>query len=70
MDKEAIVKNFSKYARTYDKYADIQKRAASELLGLMRKDGFRPILEIGCGTGDLLAFLDPPSGKGIDISKH
>jgi malonyl-CoA O-methyltransferase len=72
MDKETIVRNFSKCASTYDKYADIQKRAASELLGLMREDGFRRILEIGCGTGNYTLLLRErfknASLKAIDIS--
>ncbi len=72
MDKETTVRNFSKYAPTYDKYADIQKRVASELLGLMREDGFRRILEIGCGTGNYTLLLREKfknaSLKAIDIS--
>ncbi|MDP3787167.1 MAG: malonyl-ACP O-methyltransferase BioC [Candidatus Omnitrophota bacterium] len=72
VDKETIIRNFSKYASTYDKYADIQKCAASELLGLMREDGFRRILEIGCGTGNYTLLLRErfknASLKAIDIS--
>jgi malonyl-CoA O-methyltransferase len=72
MDKKTIVRNFSKYARTYDKYADIQKLAASKLLGLVREDGFRRILEIGCGTGNYTLLLRErfknASLKALDIS--
>lgn len=72
MDKDTIIRNFSRYARSYDKYADIQKRVASELLGLMREDGFRRILEIGCGTGNYTLLLREKfknaSLKAIDIS--
>lgn len=72
MDKQIIARNFSRYARAYDKYADIQKRAASELLGLMREGGFRRILEIGCGTGNYTLLLrekfENASLKAIDIS--
>ena len=57
MNKEVIRKNFSRYAQTYDKYADIQRRTASELLGLINKNGFRRILEIGCGTGNYTLLL-------------
>ncbi|MCX5696898.1 MAG: malonyl-ACP O-methyltransferase BioC [Candidatus Omnitrophica bacterium] len=52
MNKQAIVKAFSRCARLYDDYADIQKQAAEELAGWIHTDGFRRILEIGCGTGN------------------
>lgn len=72
MDKKILIRNFSKYARSYDKYADIQKCAASELLWLMKEDGFIRILEIGCGTGNYTLLLrerfKDASLKAIDIS--
>lgn len=30
----------------------------------------KSVIEVGCGTGDLLAFLNPAQGKGVDISKN
>ena len=72
MDKKAVIRNFSRYARSYDKYADVQKRAASELLESIREEGFREILEIGCGTGNYTLLLRErfknASLKAIDIS--
>lgn len=72
MDKKTIIRNFSRYARSYDKYADIQNRAASGLLGLMMDDSFQRILEIGCGTGNYTMLLREKfknaSLKAIDIS--
>ena len=37
MDKSVIIRNFSKYAHTYDRYAKIQRHIGVELLGLIRK---------------------------------
>ncbi len=52
MNKQVILKAFSRCAHIYDDYADIQKQAAEELAGWIDADGFRRILEIGCGTGN------------------
>lgn len=72
MDKMAIIKNFSRYAHTYDSYADIQKRAAVELLGFINHNGLRNILEIGCGTGNYTILLRNKFSKAklqaMDIS--
>ena len=55
--KATIIRNFSRYARSYDKYAGIQERVGSELLGLIKEESFRRILEIGCGTGNYTRLL-------------
>jgi len=57
MDKETIAKNFSRCARTYDAYAGIQNKTGGHLLGLIRRNGFKQILEIGCGTGNYTLLL-------------
>lgn len=73
MDKEIIIRNFSRYAHTYDRYADIQKRVASQLIALINQNGLRKILEIGCGTGNYTLLLRDKfrSAKlqAIDISE-
>jgi len=72
MDKRIIVKNFSKYAHTYDKYADIQRCAARGLLGLIKKRDIADILEIGSGTGNYTLLLKKEFAnariKAVDIS--
>lgn len=72
MDKETIIKNFSRYAYFYDKYADVQRSAARVLLKEIKEDNFNKILEIGCGTGNYTLLLRKRfSGarlKAIDIS--
>ncbi|MEK7377240.1 MAG: malonyl-ACP O-methyltransferase BioC [Candidatus Margulisiibacteriota bacterium] len=49
--KETIKSNFSKYAKTYDKHASVQKLAAQKLAVMIPKDGISTVLDIGCGTG-------------------
>jgi len=73
MNKNIIVKNFSRHARHYDKYAGIQKKIAAKML----EDAvfFSPadILEIGCGTGNYTTLLKdrfPRSDiTAVDISE-
>ena len=55
--KELIIKKFSKYAKSYDKYAAIQKKLAQELVKLMPDKPATDILDIGCGTGTFTKLL-------------
>lgn len=57
MDKKTIIRNFSRYAHTYDQYADAQNKAGIELLNFIKKDRFNRILELGCGTGNYTLLL-------------
>lgn len=57
MDKNIIIKNFSRHARHYDKYADIQKKVASKMLEDTISFSPADILEIGCGTGNYTKLL-------------
>lgn len=72
MDKNVIIRNFSRAARSYDRYADIQLQAAAELIGRLPKNGLKNILEIGCGTGIYTRLLEQRFGaaflKAVDIS--
>ncbi|HAJ56720.1 MAG TPA: malonyl-[acyl-carrier protein] O-methyltransferase BioC [Candidatus Omnitrophica bacterium] len=72
MDKKSVIRNFSKAARLYDEYADIQRLAAFELLSRQPRDECRNILEIGCGTGIYTSLLkekfDKAALKAVDIS--
>lgn len=74
MDKKIIARDFSRCASAYDRYADIQRRAGIELLGLIEKDGIRRILEIGCGTGNYTLLLSSKfkdaKVKTVDISER
>lgn len=72
MDKKIIARNFSRYARYYDRYADVQGLAAINLTREIKQDNFCNILEIGCGTGNYTLILrerfKDAKIKAVDIS--
>jgi malonyl-CoA O-methyltransferase len=72
MDKKTIVKNFSRYAHMYDRYSNVQRKAAFELLNMIKKDRFTKIMDLGCGTGNYTRLLrekfKKAEIKAIDIS--
>lgn len=74
MNKEIIKKNFSKYARYYDRYSTIQNICASRLISKIERKGFDRILDIGCGTGNFTRYLKEkfPGAhiKAVDISEE
>ena len=53
MNKDLIKKRFSKNLKTYNENAKVQKRMAEKLIQLCKKNNYKKILEIGCGTGFL-----------------
>lgn len=72
MGKLKITSNFSRYADLYDKYADVQNKAAAKLLSSLKSSKFLKILELGCGTGNYTLMLrerfKDASIKAWDIS--
>ena len=72
MYKEAVLNNFSKYASSYDRYADVQNEAAGMLAKMLPKGEITKIFEIGCGTGNYTAILKDTFKyadiRAIDIS--
>ncbi|MEW5692268.1 MAG: methyltransferase domain-containing protein [Candidatus Hydrogenedentota bacterium] len=73
IDKAIISKNFSKYANTYDRYANIQNNAASDLLEFSGNRDPKYILELGTGTGNYTLLITEkfPLSKiiSLDISE-
>ncbi len=69
--KETIKRNFSRYAKTYDRYAGVQQQAARQLAGMLPESAHQ-ILDIGCGTGLLTKMLRSRYKSGrisaLDIS--
>ncbi len=70
--EEAVRRHFDDVASRYDSYKaansyyyDALKTLFAELLPRRRE---ARILEAGCGTGQILASLDPREGVGVDLS--
>lgn len=68
--KTAVEKHFDMIAKNYDSYKIRQKYYygnLKKLLSSLIPPGSK-VLEVGCGTGDLIAALKPKTGFGFDIS--
>jgi malonyl-CoA O-methyltransferase len=59
IDKQRVARSFNAAAATYDRYADVQRKMACQLLDSVIQGGPSPqrVLEVGCGTGYLTALL-------------
>ncbi len=72
MDNEdRIIKSFSKYAKSYDRHAQLQKTMAERLASMLPEKFPRCVTELGCGTGLFTRhLLAQPVGELIlnDIS--
>lgn len=66
--------HFDSIAENYDEHKEISwyyyKTLKRILLENLKDVGSKSILEIGCGTGDLISNLNPKYGFGVDISKN
>jgi malonyl-CoA O-methyltransferase len=51
LNDESLINSFSKHAKSYDRYAQLQKSMAERLASLLPDPLPNNILEIGCGTG-------------------
>ena len=70
--KKDVKSHFDKYASDYDElkkknqyYYDSIKKLILDISGRFRFDS---VLDIGCGTGEILNHLKPRKGVGVDIS--
>lgn len=74
MDKKTIIRNFSRYAGSYDRYCDVQNLAARKLAAGIKGANPAKILEIGCGTGNYTLILrekfKDAGITAVDISKE
>ncbi|MBB5355866.1 malonyl-CoA O-methyltransferase [Anoxybacillus mongoliensis] len=71
IDKQLMQKRFSERAKTYDQFANVQKKMAHKLMTHIARPP-KTILEIGCGTGYLTKLLHDayPQAKltAVDIA--
>ena len=51
LNEEHLIDSFSRHAKTYDRYAQLQKSMAERLASLLPTPLPDNVLEIGCGTG-------------------
>ena len=72
--KEAVRNSFSRYARYYDRYSDIQRICALRLISRIRSGPLSRILDVGCGTGCYTRLLRDkfPHSKirAVDVSSE
>ena len=72
MTKTKVEKHFDKVAESYDFYKKKNSFYYDNLKKLLRSliPPKSDVFEFGCGTGELLASLNPKNGYGFDISKE
>ncbi len=70
--KQDIQQNSDKYAKSRDKWINKNKYFYSDDFSYMRFliNKEKRILDLGCGTGELLSALEPAYGVGVDFSKE
>ena len=71
MSDSSVGRHFEQIAPGYDRwkqkaryYYDAVKASVAEVVPSRSR-----VLEVGCGTGDILASLQPEDGVGIDLSR-
>ncbi len=70
-DPESITKWYDALSRSYDElYGEEQNRKNAKVLQLLGDKQFKIIVDVGCGTGNLLELISSRSevGLGIDLS--
>lgn len=77
IDKQKVAESFHRQAFEYDRHATVQARITKELLAMVRNYSVHAptrILDVGCGTGRLLAELhyQYPDAMlyGVDIAEN
>jgi 2-polyprenyl-3-methyl-5-hydroxy-6-metoxy-1,4-benzoquinol methylase len=72
MPKDDVREHFEEIAGEYDRWKEKSAYYYRLLAGIYRErvpEG-ASVLEIGCGTGTLLAALSPARGVGVDVSQR
>lgn len=73
ISESKIRKHFNNIADNYDHYKEKNHYYYDQLKTLLKEIIKNPkelnILEVGCGTGDIISSLKPKQGVGLDISE-
>ena len=74
IDKHAVAVSFSRAAGSYDQVANVQRWMIARLMeDLSRIESMQQVLDIGCGTGQLMARISerfaPERILGLDIAE-
>ena len=74
IDKQVVAQSFSRAAGSYDHVATVQRWIIARLLQSMESlDGVNRVLDIGCGTGQLMGRIQqqfqPRRVLGLDIAE-
>ena len=68
-DRDKLKRTFDQDAELYDKARpDYPEQIFDHLFALGGLAHNATVLELGCGTGDLLAALEPSLGVGVDFA--
>lgn len=57
MKHTAVVKEFSRFAHTYNAHNVIQDEVAQTLVDLLPKDHYDQVIDIGCGSGAVYKYI-------------
>jgi len=68
LNEKNLIDSFSKHAKTYDRYAQLQKSMAERLASLLPVPLPDNVLEIGCGTGLFTRHLLAQSVKQLVLN--
>ena len=52
-----VIREFSRFAHTYDMYNQIQQKVAKSLITSITTDNYKRIIDIGCGSGSVYQNL-------------
>jgi ubiquinone/menaquinone biosynthesis C-methylase UbiE len=64
---DAIARNYDYWKQRNGYYYNQLKNALADLIP---EPSTKSVLDIGCGTGDMLEFLAPKTGAGLDVSRE
>jgi len=72
LETQEVKRHFEEIAEQYDYWKDKNKYYYEEIKRFLRSQipPAKKVLDVGCGTGSLLAALEPSRGVGVDLSER